>query len=425
MHMFYFRFAMKVITRTVRAMVVAVVLLFPLSALAKPHELTIPLHDGQIRLADLSDGIQKSFNCKKSYVTLPGIIDVRGAAGSTFVEALNESLGEGCRIDLRNSSLIVHIDRDKLPKDWDNTRFALRLFTSVAAPESTAAQNQQYGLHLPRQIDTKKPLVILVHGLDCNKHVWSGLLPLLNQDGYQIATFSYPPSAGIADSGKLLAKHLAAVRETFPELKMQIVAHSMGALVTRSYIESKQYAGGVHDLIMLAPPNHGSKWAYVEIVPRAVFHYHSFRNDPQWRWTWMITDGFGEAARDLMPDSNFIRELNSKPRRNDVQYTTIAGDAHPVYDTAAKVVGAPSRWFPRKVANLWGFRHLKNSIEKASSKLASHKSNSDGPVSIASTKLDGVDDYVIVHADHNDMINWVNNQPPVTWKVIQDRLNRP
>ena len=105
-------------------------------------------------------------------------------------------------------------------------------------------------------------------------------------------------------------------------------------------------------------------------------------------------------------------------------YTIIAGDRNPVYSVTSKVVEMPSRWIPQKIANWWGFRHVKNGLEKTAAKLADHKSTTDGPVTVASTQLEGVTDHVLVHTDHAGIVDWVGNKPPLAWDIIRDRLGK-
>ena len=54
-------------------------------------------------------------------------------------------------------------------------------------------------------------------------------------------------------------------------------------------------------------------------------HYHLWRNDPDWHLSWAITDGLGEAAAEIKPRSDFLKDLNAQPRREGVRYTIIAG----------------------------------------------------------------------------------------------------
>lgn len=395
-----------------------------LPLVAAPHEARIPLHEGKIRLADVSEKLLAELHCPVRWCPLPGSIDVRDLEGTRFVDALNHAFGDGCRVNVQDDSLVLHVDRDKLPRDGDAMKAAVRIFTEYAAPENAAAQYRQYGLLLPTSVDLNRPLVILVHGLDCNRWVWQSIWPLLEDEGYQVATFSYPASQAIGDSAKMLAENVAAIREMYPTLKLDVVAHSMGSLVARSYIESPEYHGGIGHFIMLSPPNHGSHWAGAEFVSKGIEHFALWRHNPEWHWTWMITDGLGEASRDLQPKSIFLKRLNEAPRREGVKYTIVAGNQNPAWNFAASVVGTPARWVPGRIANWWGFRQTRHGLEEASASLRGHRSDNDGPVSLKSARLNGVDDFVVLHVEHVALLNADGGQPPAVWKILRDRLAR-
>jgi pimeloyl-ACP methyl ester carboxylesterase len=355
-------------------------------------------------------------------VRLPAFFHAESFVASPFVDGVNHAMGGSFQLSMRDHALLLHFDRDKLPANCDAAKFALRVFTTFAAPGSTNAQNRNYGLRLPRQFDPNGRLVVLIHGLDCNHHFWDGFLPLFDRNGDQVATFSYPSSQGIAESADLLSQHLGALRENFPDLKIDLVTHSMGSLVARLYVEGPSYHGGVDRFIMLAPPNHGSSWTKAEVLAKAIDHYQQYRHDPNWHWTWMITDGLGEAARDLSPRSEMIHRLDALARRDSVRYTIVAGDQSPAWHIAAHVAAAPARWMPLRVANWWGFRQSRHAFEAASRVLDRHHSNNDGPVSLRSARLEGVDDFVVLHADHSEMLNWHHGSPPAAWQIIRDRL---
>lgn len=389
---------------------------------AAPREARIPLHEGKIRLADLSEKLLTEMHLKPRWISLPGTIDVHDVEGTLCVDALNHAFGEGCRVTLQGDALVLHLDREKLPKDWDGTKIAIRVFTSFAAPESTAAQQRRYGFLLPKQIDENRRLVVLIHGLACTRDIWTSVIPLLEQEGYQVATFSYPAAQGIGDSAEFFSQHMKGLRELYPRLKVDVVTHSMGSLVARAYVEGPAYQGGVEHLVLLTPPNHGSSWARAEFAAKAMEHYELWRHDPEWRWTWMVTDGLGEAARDLMPDSPFLRQLNAVPRREGVRYTIVAGTLSPTWRIAANVVGAPAGWVPKRVANCWGFRQCRHGLENASASLRGHQSDNDGPVSLASARLAGVDDFVMIHEDHAGMLSYANGKAPAVWEIVRERL---
>jgi hypothetical protein len=54
-----------------------------------------------------------------------------------------------------------------------------------------------------------------------------------------------------------------------------------------------------------------------------------------------------------------------------------------------------------------------------------HKTGkSDGPVSVSSTTLAGVDDFVVLPADHAALYYPVDGNKPAAWEVIRDRLKQ-
>lgn len=247
---------------------------------------------------------------------------------------------------------------------------------------------------------------------------------LLINEGFQVAYFTYPSDQPLADSSQLLARNMMALRDDFPNLRVNVIAHSMGGLVARDYVEGPAYAGGIERLILIAPPNHGTQWARLRILLEAEEHYYLWRDEPDWSWTWMITDGLGEAGRDLTPDSVFLNKLNARPRRSDVKYTVIAGSQHPAYRMVSNALDRTASWIPNRISHWWGIWQTGSAIEQAAEKLDQHVSPSDGPVSIQSTELDGVDDVVLLHADHAALYYGLDGAPPAAWETVRDRLRR-
>jgi pimeloyl-ACP methyl ester carboxylesterase len=389
------------------------------------RETRIPLRDGKLAVGDVSAELLEELCLpadKLSVVRRLGNIDLNNLEGALFIKALNCSLGDGCRISVSKDQLIIHVDTEKLPADFDEARVAARTFTAVAAPEATAAQNRLLGLLLPHGLTDEKPLVILMHGLDSNRTHWSALAALLGEQGYQVAYFSYPSDQPLADSAEMFGKEIIALRDQHPNLRINIVAHSMGGVVARAFIEGDSYAGGIDRLIMLGSPNHGSRWSNFRFALELEEHYYLWKNEPTWSPTWIITDGLGEAGRDLHPDSKFLRELNEKPRREDVHYTIIAGDQHPTVRYGADVLAATADRVPESMRNVWGVRHTRNGIDRAGRKLRSTTGNTDGPVSVDSARLAGVEDLVVLHADHTSLYCPTGGRAPAAWETIRDRL---
>ena len=391
------------------------------TASAKPHEATIPLRDGQVVLADLSATLCRELKLPAADA-LPGRLDLNGLKGSNFVAAVNQSLGDGCQVSIKPDALVLRVDPEKLPKDADAAKRAVRVFTAVEAPEATAAQASRYGLHLPARLDPGRPLVVLIHGMDSSQAIWDPLQGLLGNAGHQVASFGYASDAPIEESGNALARHLVAFRAAHPATPVEIVAHSMGGLVARSYVEGPAYVGGVRRLILCGTPNAGSTWAKYRLAVEAQEHYRLWKNDPAWSPTWAITDGLGEAGRDLKPGSDFLKKLNARPRREGVAYTVVAGDQSPVTSTCADWWDCSARTLmPGRVGGWWGFRHGKRKMHAKATALRAAKSDGDGPVKLASARLDGAPDFVVVHADH---VSLCYGPEPAAWGAIRERVGR-
>ena len=392
------------------------------AAVAAPREARVPLHEGKLRVAELSDALCRELGLPECSWDC-GDLDLRGARGSAFVAALNESLGEGCRVSVGDDALVLHVDADKLPRDIRSAKRAARVFAAVAAPEATKRQQAYYGLWAPEQIDVNRPLVVLVHGLDCDRVNWEPLIGLLKGEGHQVALFTYPSDQPIADSAKMLGEKLAGLRLRVPNLRYDLVCHSMGGLVARDYVEGEGYRGGVERLVMLGTPNTGSCWAPYRVALEFEEHYDLWRHEPGWSPSWMITDGLGEAGSDLKPGSKFLKALNARGRREGVRYTIVAGNQNPARRATADALDGTAGWIPDRVSKWWGFRHTKDRLEGVAGRMR-QRGGSDGPVEVESCRLAGVDDFVVVACDHVGLYYPKHGQPPAAWDTIRDRLER-
>lgn len=391
-------------------------------AAAVTTSVKVPLRDGRLRAGDLSAELLTRLGLGDGLLAVE--IDLNGLRGSLFVAAWNKSLGDGCNVSIDDGALIVRIDTEKLPSDVDEAKLAARVFTEVAAPGATAAQRDSFGLLLPQIVDETRAMTIVVHGLDCNRGNWFPMAGYLESRGHQIAYFTYPSDQPLADSAALLRDEIAGLRGLYPNQLINVLTHSMGALVAREFVEGDGYlAGSIERLIMIAPPNHGSKWAAARWGLELEEHYRLWRDNPDWSPTWAITDGLGEAGRDLKAKSTFLKELNGRQRRDGVRYTIIAGNQHPAARMAGNAVSNTARIIPKNARRLWGFRHTYRGLREAGEELRESEARSDGPVTVKSTKLDGVDDHIVVHADHTTIYipAHVNHDPPA-WAIATERL---
>jgi pimeloyl-ACP methyl ester carboxylesterase len=129
---------------------------------------------------------------------------------------------------------------------------------------------------------------------------------------------NYGNGDGITQQGREVDAFLLAMRNFFPMgQKFAIVGHSMGGLAARSYeagLGDVLYRNNIGQLVTTGTPFQGSPLAELlrESFFPAVIGQIVADIDP-----------FGDAVRDLEPDSVFLNELLARPLRNDVQYNMI------------------------------------------------------------------------------------------------------
>ena len=174
----------------------------------------------------------------------------------------------------------------------------------------------------------RKPIV-LVHGLNRSGRMWtaaddghgnripgaSSMADFLRANGFPnlyVNTFPDTRNMSLFQSAKLLKGWIRAARKRFNAGKVDIVTHSMGALVSRAYIQGLDkddgdrvrpvdFGGDVSNLIMIAAPHLGSPLA--DSVP-SFFNWYAQRT---------LSEGGG-------PD---LRRLNLLPAPCGVNYHSI------------------------------------------------------------------------------------------------------
>ena len=119
----------------------------------------------------------------------------------------------------------------------------------------------------PAQAATKDP-VIVVPGFTGGDLVAIGYVPLVQRlrgAGYDVTLLTYPDYGfgDINDNAQRLANTVASVRARTGSAKVDLVAHSMGGLVTRAYVKNLGGSTKVDSLITLASPHYGTDLANI------------------------------------------------------------------------------------------------------------------------------------------------------------------
>jgi triacylglycerol lipase len=125
--------------------------------------------------------------------------------------------------------------------------------------------------------------VLLIHGYLCNRGIWWWIRRKLTATGFVVATINLePPTGSIEKFADQLHARIEAFCADAGASQVALVSHSMGGLVARAYLR-KHGPLRVAKLVTLACPHHG---------------------------TWLAFYGVGANAREMEPDSAWIRSLN-------------------------------------------------------------------------------------------------------------------
>jgi pimeloyl-ACP methyl ester carboxylesterase len=146
-----------------------------------------------------------------------------------------------------------------------------------------------YSLLLPRReevVDRGRddfPPVVLVHGLGGNRGLWWPLRLFLRVNGHR-RTYAFGYEDGtVEEHAEDLKRFIGAVLETTGERQVDIVAHSLGGIISRYAIQRLGLTREVRSLVTLATPHQGTYAA-------------QYANTT--------------LTRSLRPESDMIRDLN-------------------------------------------------------------------------------------------------------------------
>jgi hypothetical protein len=191
---------------------------------------------------------------------------------------------------------------------------------------------------LPTKVKEAKRILMVIHGIIGDTKGMAQLALEVKEatNRYDLVlTFDYENlNTPINETSAILKKQLEEVAGIQPEQELTILAHSMGGLVTRYYIENMHGNELVNHLVMAGTPNMGSNfgkvpqymaWAkkilgFVGTVGLAVPYAASIVGFLTGAEKFMVT----LSMMNYEDDSNFLKNLekNSDP---GIPYTIIAG----------------------------------------------------------------------------------------------------
>jgi pimeloyl-ACP methyl ester carboxylesterase len=244
------------------------------------------------------------------------------------------------------------------------------------------------------------PVVILIHGFNSTPLRNIAVMAPIREAGFATGAFAYPNDWSISESAALLSAELKEFAAAYPDRQIALVTHSMGGLVARACVEDPTLdSGNVTRLVMIAPPTHGSLVARFSIGADLWEHgIGRADGDFKTRFREAVADGLNEAADDLAPGSRFLTTLNARQRNPRIRYAIFLGTHAAVTDRESRVLRGLLRKSLVRVEWLGGHADDIDATLAEMDELIEGKG--DGVVSLASGRLEGVDDVVILPFDH-------------------------
>jgi pimeloyl-ACP methyl ester carboxylesterase len=334
-------------------------------------------------------------------------LSTRGLSRALTKALLAEALGPEVQIDFRPGAMILRVD-DRILAPARQAEWIGRLRDLADRAAEAAKRRESYGMHALasyRPNDPSRPTVCLVHGLNSSSGGFVHMLPWLEEAGYGIVIYDYPFNRRIEESCAAFARDWAAFRgRSGDRLPWAILAHSMGALLARSMVEDDAtWASDVSSMILIAPVNQGSHLARVQTVIQLMNHLRSVNEKKTSRAMMHLADGMGQAAQDMLPGSALLAKLNRRPRRAGVAYHIMAGDTGFLTRDGRAQIEGQVELVNRNAGILGRFTQAATAdLPELLDELTN--GTGDGCVAVERTRLEGVTDHVILHANHAELI---------------------
>ena len=382
--------------------------------------LNIELENGEVTVADIFRGISRlnGYDDTELRNLLPaGKISIDNEGARWAIGAFNKVMRPCMRMDADDETLQITVDREKAQQWINDCKADVRWAWNKLDWRSEAPE---YGIQIIGDANREEDLVVIVHGMNSRPEDLVSFVPVIDRAGLIPATIRYPNDQPIFDSAKLLSKELYHLKKQYPAKKIRLLTHSMGGLVSRAVVETDLDPGNVSQLIMISPPNHGSSLARVATFMDCYEFFTSAHHRRAGILVETVSDGLGEAAADLEPNSVFLDKLNARARNPKVRYTILLGTAGPMSQEEMTSLQESVRDYTD------GNRFVRFASSKLNSAL--HNLNEvvegkgDGAVSCERGKLDGVNDVVELRYSHANVLNPEAATTRIVHAIIVDRL---
>jgi pimeloyl-ACP methyl ester carboxylesterase len=363
--------------------------------------------NGEVQCRDIIARLARASGISLERQVADLTLSTQGLARALTKTLLSETLGPEVAITFQRGAMVMTIDERILTAERrDEWRRRLRDLADRAG--EAAGRRHAYGMRALKSFrpnDAARPTVCLIHGLNSSSGGFVHMIPFLEEAGYGIVVYDYPFNRSIAESCRGFARDWADFRKQVNDrLRWSILGHSMGALLARSLVEDDaSWAGDVSSLILIAPVNQGSHLAKVQTVVQLTNGLKAISGKNTAKAMMNLSDGLGQAAEDMLPESPFLKGLNRRLRRQGLTYHILAGDrGFLTRDGRVQIEGRVNLL----TQNTGVFGRMAQIATADLSELLDELTDGtgDGCVSVESTRLAGVTDHLTIHANHAELI---------------------
>jgi len=341
-----------------------------------------------------------------------GPIDLNQPRAQLLIQGLDYLLGPGMDVGANadGSAISVEIHPEAMTAAAEG--FRQNVVNSVAASSVPA----DYGLTIyPEAADSEnsaKRLVVVTHGFNSSPQRLAHVIQSLRDAKYRVATYAYATESGVVAAAQSLSTHLNGWTSRNPDYEVTLLAHSMGGIVSRYLVESPElHCAAIDQLIMVAPPNHGSELARIGTANQPLINRanqnqaNSAGARPQiLQLISRFANQVNPAIGDMRPDSEVLKVINDSPRNEEVAYTILLGNKAPLSQKQAVILAEviSELGAERPVIERVG-QQAADTLDQVSEEMVGK--GGDGVVSVTSGRLAGVDDIEVLKFQHNDLLN--------------------
>ena len=383
-------------------------------------ELIIPATHGRIGWKHVAASLAKALQLDQTSIAelLPaGEIKLDSPAVSLSLLAINLAVGD-------RMSFAVTDSEDQPPG------LLIRCDPSLLRRENPNAPASQVVIHHDedwRATVDGRPLVLCLHGLNGTYETFDGLRQNLRSCGYRTAAISYEPQRPIAVLAREISKEVTTWLDSVSHKHgLVLVGHSMGGLIAREWTNNSALENdAIIGLVTIGTPHQGSAWAtlppLMNLFAKDDFGVGDLKDV-------ILHTPSSPELRDIAPESAFLRQLNARDNRPNVQYTSVIGVGSPVDSrTVARIQHAF-----RQLEQRDGFvRLIRPRIEPLLNGFDELiDGQGDGIVSAESAAMASTSDLVRVDLSHFELVRPLSAQSvsdeaghPV-WRIVIDRVNR-